>query len=176
MGDNYLQNLGLGVASLTFGVALSVFIYAAASGIIQLSNLQTIFLAATSFLLMLRFWFRYTELFVKHLPSRTYLHFLFDFGISFFGILAVLLVGNIQLWAAAGAAAMVASIVRCALSMKDAKGLIKKQLKMTVGGSIAMLIVMGIVYYAAPFYDAISISASVLVFVLIFIGIISLKK
>ncbi len=176
MVDAYLRQLGITVAGLTFAVALAVFIYAAASGIIQLSNLQTIFLAASSFLLMLRFWFRYTKLFAKYLPSRNYFHFLFDFGISFFGILAVLLVGNIQLWAAAGAAAMIASIVRCALSMKDAKGLIKKQLKMTVGGSIVMLIVMGIVYYAAPLYDAISLSASVLIVVLIFIGIASWKN
>ncbi len=176
MGDNYLQNLGLGVASLTFGVALSVFIYAAASGIIQLSNLQTIFLATTSFLLMLRFWFRYTELFVKYLPSRNYLHFLFDFGISFFGILAVLLVANIQLWACVGAAAMLSSVIRCLLSWKEAKGSIRKQLKMTIGGSIIMLIVFGAVYYGSALYNNITVSAAVLVIVLIFIIAASLKR
>ena len=176
MGDNYLQNLGLGVASLTFGVALGTFLYAVASGIIQLNNMQTLLLGTTSFLLMLRFWFRYTELFVKHLPSRNYLHFLFDFGISFFGILAVLLVANIQLWACVGVAAMVSSIIRCLLSWKEAKSGIRKQLRMTIGGSIIMFIVFGAVYYASALYDNITVSAAVLVIVLVFIVAASCKR
>jgi hypothetical protein len=83
--DDFYRQLGTGVASLTFGVALAIFIYAAPAAA---SSIQTLLLFATSFLLMLRFWWRYNELFVQNLPSRTYWHFLFDFLISFFGAVA----------------------------------------------------------------------------------------
>src|SRR3989344_6407674 len=88
--DNFTRNLGIGVSSLTFGVALSIFIYAVASGIV--GSIQAWLLFGTSFLLMLRFWWRYNELFVQHAPSNNFLHFLFDFAIAFFAILAVLFV------------------------------------------------------------------------------------
>ena len=78
--DNFTRNLGIGVSSLTFGVALSIFIYAVASGIVQ--GISAWLLFGASFLLMLRFWWRYNELFVKSLPSNSYLHFLFDFVVT----------------------------------------------------------------------------------------------
>ena len=114
MANDFYRQLGTGVSSLTFGVALSIFIYAAASGIV--SGVQAWLLFATSFLLMLRFWWRYNELFVQHAPSRTFWHFLFDFAVAFFGILAVLVVNNIQTWALLGMLAMISSAVRCLLS------------------------------------------------------------
>ena len=171
----YLRQLGIGVASLTFGVALSIFIYAAASGIVN--STQAFLLYGTSFLLMLRFWWRYTELFIQSLPSRGFWHFLFDFAISFFGILAVLFVGVIQTWAALGAVAMIASMVRCGLSWKYAKNKnIKNSLKRTLFGSIAMFIVMSIIYLLSPSVDNIILSASAFVIVLIFVVYASIRK
>src|SRR3989338_8005259 len=102
MAPDYYKQLGTGGSSLTFGVALSIFIYAVASGIVQ--GISAWLLFGASFLLMLRFWWRYNELFVKSLPSNSYLHFLFDFVISFFGIIAVVFVGDISLWAMVGGA------------------------------------------------------------------------
>lgn len=169
----HLQQLGIGVASLTFGVALSIFIYAAASGL--LNGLQTLLLYLTSFLLMLRFWWRYTELFIQFLPSRGFWHFLFDFAISFFGILAVLFVGTIQTWAVLGATAMIMSMIRCGLSWKDANGNVKNALKRTLFGSIAMFIFMFIIYSLSPLVDNVILAAVAFVFVLIFVVYASVR-
>jgi hypothetical protein len=163
----FFQQLGIGVSSLTFGVALSVFIYAAATRIPSSMTAWLLFVA--SFLLMLRFWWRYNELFVQFLPSRTFWHFLFDFAIAFFGILAVLLVNNMQLWALVGASAMIASTIRCGLSWHDAKDKVKKSLKRTIVGSVFMLIIMLIIYLLAFFVDHIVLSSAILVIVLIFV-------
>src|SRR3989338_5621666 len=138
MVNAFYRQLGAGVASLAFGVALSIFIYAAASGIVN--GLQAWLLFGTSFLLMLRFWFRYTELFVQFMPSHTFWQFLFDFAISFFGILAVLSVGAMQAWAMLGALAMLSSVIRCILSWQDA-GKVKPRLKRTLLGAAGMLVV-----------------------------------
>src|SRR3990167_8130873 len=100
MAYDFYRQLGTGVSSLTFGAALSIFVYAVASGIV--SGFQAWLLFGASFLLMLRFWWRYNELFVQFLPSRTFWHFLFDFAVSFFGILAVLSVNSIGMWAILG--------------------------------------------------------------------------
>ena len=166
MADNFYRQLGTGVASLTFGVALSIFIYAAASGIV--SGLQACLLFLTSFLLMLRFWWRYNELFVQFLPSHTFWQFLLDFLISFFGILAVLFVGNMQLWVMLGALAMLSSAIRCRLSWQEA-GKAKQKLERTFFGALAMLIIMVAVYGLVPFIEKISLAAGVFILVLIFV-------
>ncbi|MEK6887855.1 MAG: hypothetical protein AABX14_02805 [Candidatus Aenigmatarchaeota archaeon] len=54
MAYDFYRQLGTGVLSLTFGAALSIFVYAVASGIV--SGLQAWLLFGSSFLLMLRFW------------------------------------------------------------------------------------------------------------------------
>jgi len=169
----FFQQLGIGVSSLTFGVALSVFIFAVAAGIP--GSIAAWLLFITSFLLMLRFWWRYNELFVKSLQSKTYWHFLFDFAISFFGILAVIMVNNIQLWAAVGAAAMVASIIRCGLSWHEARDNVKKPLKRTKIGSGIMLIIFAIIYWLAAYVEHLTLSAVILVLVIIFVAYTSRK-
>ncbi|MBS3056413.1 MAG: hypothetical protein J4473_03190 [Candidatus Aenigmarchaeota archaeon] len=166
------QQLGMGIASITFGVALSIFIYAAASGL--LSSAQAILLYITSFLLMLRFWWRYTELFIQFLPSRSFWQFLFDFAISFFGILAVMFIGNIQLWALLGAAAMTASIIRCRLSWKHDKT--KHELKRTVSGAVLMLAIFSVVYALAPVINNLYIAGTVFMVVLLFVVSTSFKR
>lgn len=166
MATDFYRNLGTGVASLTFGVALSIFIYAAASGIV--TSLQAWLLFATSFLLMLRFWWRYNELFVQHLPSQTFWHFLFDFAISFFGILAVLSVNNIQTWAALGMLAMLSSAVRCGLSWNKAAKEIRRKLKSTLWGAVGMLVILGIVYAASSISHDL-LSAAIFVIALFFV-------
>ncbi|MEK6888147.1 MAG: hypothetical protein AABX14_04340 [Candidatus Aenigmatarchaeota archaeon] len=166
MPDNFYRQLGTGVASLTFGVALSIFIYAAASGIV--SGLQAWFLFATSFLLMLRFWWRYNELFVRFMPSRTFWHFLFDFAISFFGILTVLTVGDLRTWALLSALAMLLSAIRCGLSWHEAKTA-KPMLKKTFLGAIAMLVIMGAVYALVPIIGHVLLAEAVFILVLIFV-------
>jgi hypothetical protein len=168
----FFQTLGIGVSSLTFGVALSIFIYAAISG--TLISAQSFLLFIATFLLMLRFWWRYNELFVQHLPSKTFWHFLFDFAISFFGIIAILLINNIQTWAAVGMAAMAASIIRCGLSWHDAKDKIKDKsvfaaLKRTKTGSAFMFIIMLAVYLLAFFIEHLVLSAAIFVLVILFI-------
>lgn len=172
MADDFYRQLGTGVASLTFGVALSIFIYAVASNIV--SGLQAWLLFGASFLLMLRFWWRYNELFVQFLPSRTYWHFLFDFAISFFGILAVLSVGSVQAWALLGALAMVSSMARCALSWKKA-GNAKLRLRRTLLGAFGMLVVMLAVYSLAPLVGQLALAAAVFILVLAFAVYSSLK-
>jgi len=164
----FFQQLGIGVSSLTFGVALSIFIYAAISGILISAQSWLLFIA--TFLLMLRFWWRYNELFVQHLPSQTFWHFLFDFAISFFGILAVLLVNDIQIWALAGAAAMIASMIRCGLSIKEAKNNVLKSLKRTITGSVVMLAIMLIIYALTFFTEPLFISVAIFILVIIFVG------
>ena len=57
MANDFYRQLGTGVSSLTFGVALSIFIYAAASGIV--SGVQAWLLFATSFLLISCIYFSY---------------------------------------------------------------------------------------------------------------------
>jgi len=166
MANDFYRQLGTGVSSLTFGVALSIFIYAAATGVV--ASLAAWFLFATSFLLMLRFWWRYNELFVQFMPSRNYWHFLLDFAASFFGILAVLSVGNIQTWSMLGALAMLSSAVRCSLSWKEAKNA-KKELKKTIYGALGMLVIFGIVYGLAASVSTISLAIAVFVIALVFV-------
>ncbi len=172
MENDFYRQLGTGVASLTFGVALSIFIYAAASGIA--STTQAWLLFGASFLIMLRFWWRYNELFVQFLPSKTFWHFLFDFLISFFGILAVLSVNNIQTWAVIGMLAMISSAVRCGLSW-DAKKDAKQRLQRTLYGAVGMLIIFGIVYSLASIIEHVLLAEAIFVIVLIFV-IYSSKK
>jgi hypothetical protein len=172
--EKNLQQLGIGVASLTFGVALSIFIYAAATGIVN--SLPSALLYITSFLLMLRFWWRYTELFIQHLPSRSFTQFLLDFVISFFGILAVLFIGNIQTWAAIGSASMIASMIRCSLSWNYAKTPVKKSLKKTIFGSLAMLIIFTVVYTLAPAVNNLWLAEAVFALTIIFVAYASVKK
>ncbi len=173
MAEDFYRQLGTGVASLTFGVALSIFIYAVASGIVH--NLQTLLLFGTSFLLMMRFWWRYNELFVKHMPSRTFWHFLFDFAISFFGILSVIFVSAIQVWAMLGVLAMLSSAIRCGLSWHNAKGEGKIKLRRTYMGAVLMLVIMLLVYVSATVVDIMALSASVFILVLLFV-VYSTKK
>src|SRR3989344_1205680 len=106
----FFQNVGIGIASLTFGVALSIFIYSASTVV---HGTSAWFLFTTSFLLMLRFWWRYTTLFVQYFPSQRFWQFVLDFAISFFGILSVLFVKDIRMWTLLIGAAMLASILRC---------------------------------------------------------------
>lgn len=166
MANDFYRQLGTGVASLTFGVALSIFIYAAASGIV--SGLQAWILFAASFLLMLRFWWRYAELFVQFLPSRNFWHFLLDFLVAFFGILSVLSVGDMQKWALLGALAMLSAAVRCSLSWRAAKDA-KRKLKRTLAGALAMLIVMAAIYALAPLSDGIVLASVAFIIVLVFV-------
>lgn len=174
MEEKYLRQLGIGVASLTFGVALSIFILAAYAGVTN--SLQTLLLYLTSFLLMLRFWWRYTELFVQFIPSRNFWQFLFDFAISFFGIIAVLFVGNIQIWAIIGAIAMVMSVIRCGLSWNYAKNKnVKKSLKNTIIGAISMIVLFSFVYILVPIVDNLDLAGGVFVLVLIFVIYVSWK-
>ena len=161
------QQLGIGVASITFGVALSIFIYAAVSG--AAADMPAWILYVTSFLLMLRFWWRYNELFVRNAPSSGYWQFLFDFGTSFFGILAVLFVGDIQMWAALGAAAMLASAVRCGLSWNAVTADAKKRLKRTAVGAIGMFMLFGAVYALAATVSRLHLAAAIFVVVVLFV-------
>lgn len=164
MPDAFSKQLGAGVSSLTFGVALAIFVYAAPSAIGTASSLL---LFAASFLLMLRFWWRYNELFVRFAPSRTYWHFLLDFLVSFFGILAVLSVNNLQAWALLGALAMLSSAARCGLSWgaKGARGMLRR----TLAGAAAMLVFMGAIYGLAPLVEHSILSAAILAIVLVFV-------
>jgi hypothetical protein len=167
MANDFYRQLGTGVSSLTFGVALAIFIYSVSSGIVN--GIQTWLLFGTSFLLMLRFWWRYSELFVQHLPSKTFWHFLFDFLVSFFGILAVLTVGNMQTWALLGMLAMVTSAIRCYLSWNSASKDTLSKLKQTFFGSAGMFVIFGAIYSLANVYSQMTLSAAVFLVVLIFI-------
>lgn len=173
MPNDFHRQLGIGVSSLTFGVALSIFIYAAASGFV--SSLTAGLLFATSFLLMLRFWWRYNELFVQQIPSRTYWHFVFDFLISFFGILAVLSIGDIQKWAMLGMLAMLSSAIRCGLSWKNA-GAARQKLRKTLFGAIGMIVLLALVYFATLLYSQLHIAAGIFVAVLAFVAYSSRKS
>lgn len=173
MALDFYRQLGTGVASLTFGVALSIFIYAAASGIV--ASIQAWLLFGTSFLLMLRFWWRYSELFVQFLPSQTFWHFVFDFLAAFFAILAVLSVGNMQTWALLGVLAALSSAVRCGLSWNSAKQA-KARLRETLFGAVGVLVLMAIIYYLAAFVNHVTLSSAAFVIVLLFVVYASRKK
>ncbi|MEK6887856.1 MAG: hypothetical protein AABX14_02810 [Candidatus Aenigmatarchaeota archaeon] len=109
------------------------------------------------------------------MPSSTFLHFLLDFAIAFFAILAVLFVGSIQTWSLLGALAMISSAIRCALSWcSNHKA--NNELKKTLIGSIGVLIIMGIIYAVAPVVNQLMLSAVVFVIVLIFVAYSSRKK
>jgi len=172
MAADFYRQIGIGVSSLTFGVALSIFIYAVASKTV--TGFHAWLLFATSFLLMLRFWWRYNELFVQNSPSRSFWHFMFDFLTAFFGILAVLLVNDIQTWALSGIAAMLASLIRCGLSWKEAR--IKKQLRATAIGAAAMAILLSVVYVLAFSYGAVNLAAGMLILVIIFVVYSATRK
>ena len=165
MALDFYRHLGIGVSVITFGVALSIFIYAVASKTV--TGFHAWLLFATSFLLMLRFWWRYNELFVQNSPSRSFWHFMFDFLTAFFGMLAVLLVNDIQAWALSGIAAMLSSLVRCGMSWKEAK--IRKQLRATAIGAVVMAIVLGIVYAFSASYSATNLATGTLILVVIFV-------
>lgn len=174
MSKKYLQQVGTGVASLTFGVALLIFIYAAVSG--RVVDVQSLLLYVTSFLLMLRFWWRYTDLFVQHIPSKNYWEFMFDFLISFFGILAVLFVNRIEIWGIVGAAAMLASMIRCGMSWGDGKKKVKKKLKRTFLGSFGMFLIFSGFYFLISFIRNLFLAGGIFVLVLVFVVYNSLRK
>lgn len=169
---SFFQQLGIGVSSLIFGVALSVFMIAVATGVPGSMGAWLLFIA--TFLLMLRFWWRYNELFVQKLQSKTYFHFLFDFIIAFFGILAVIFVNNIHLWALVGVITMAASIIRCSLSWKEAKSSRNNEamraLKRTKISSAAMIVIFAIIYWIAAYIEQLTLSAAILVLVVIFVA------
>ena len=166
MALDFYRQLGTGVASLTFGVALSIFIYAVASGVV--AGLQAWLLFGTSFLLMLRFWWRYNELFVQHAPSSNFWHFLFDFATAFFAILAVLFVGSIQTWSLLGALAMLSSMIRSALSWRGARS-IQHRLKRALIGAFGMFVIFGIIYGLAPTVNNVALAGAVMLVAVIFI-------
>lgn len=172
MAYDFYRQLGTGVASITFGVALSIFIYAVASGTV--GGLQAWFLFGTSFLLMLRFWWRYNELFIRFMPSKSFWNFVVDFLISFLGIIAVLTVNNIQTWAAVGALAMAASAVRCGMAW-NAPREVKPKIKRTLAGAAGMLVFMLVVYGLAYVTGALALSAAAFVLVLAFVAYSSRK-
>ena len=172
MTNDFYRQLGMGVSSLTFGVALSIFIYAAATNVA--TTIQAWILFGASFFLMLRLWWRYNELFVQQLPSNTYWHFLLDFAVSFFGILAVLSVSDIQKWAVFGIMSMLSSAARCALSWKGAGNAMPKLIK-TLCGAAGMLAVFAAAYYISPFVDSVMLAGVVFLIVLVFTIYSSLK-
>ncbi len=172
MNEKFLKQLGTGVASLTFGVALAIFIYAFPAVV---TNTQALLLYITSFLLMLRLWWRYTELFIQFLPSRNFWNFLLDFIISFLGIIAVLYVNNIQTWALIGLGAMIASILRTVMSWKYAKGSVRSELKRTIAGALVMAVVFIAAYLLVPIINAVTLSLSLLAVTLVFVILASCK-
>ena len=167
MPNDFYRQLGTSVAGLTFGVALSIFILVVATGIV--AGIAAWLLFVTSFLLMLRFWWRYNELFVQYLPSNTFWHFVFDFAASFFGILAVIFVGDIRIWSLVGALAMMSSAIRCGLSWNSASRDVKSKLRKTLYGAIGMLVIMGIVYAVAGNVSHELLAAAIFVVTLVFV-------
>jgi inner membrane protein involved in colicin E2 resistance len=103
------------------------------------------------------------------MPSRTYWHFLFDFAVSFFGILAVLAVSDIRMWAMLGMLAMLSSIIRCSLSWQKATKDTKQKLRRTLFGAIGMLVIFGIIYGIIPLASHVLLAGAVFVIVLIFV-------
>ena len=118
---------------------------------------------------MIRFWWRYNELFVRHIPSHTFFQFMLDFLISFAGIAAVLFVNNIQTWALAGIAAMIFSAIRAGLSWREAAVESTGKLKRTFFGSIGMLVIFAVTYLIAPAVETLTLSAALFVIVAIFV-------
>lgn len=167
MPNDFYRQLGTSVAGLTFGVALSIFILAVATGIVVGTAAWLLFV--TSFLLMLRFWWRYNELFVQYLSSDTFWHFVFDFAASFFGILTVIFVGDIQLWSLVGALAMLSSAVRCGLSWGKAQKDIRSKLRKTLYGAVGMLVILGVIYTAASAVSHELLAAAIFVITLAFV-------
>jgi hypothetical protein len=163
--DAFFQQLGLGVAGITFGAALSIFIYATASGTV--AGTAAWLLLITSFLLMLRFWWRYTTVFVQHAPSRTFFQFLCDFAIGFFGISSVLFVKDIRAWALLVGGAMLASIIRCWLARPA--GAASKAVQRTLWGAVVMLVMMAAVYFAAQTIAHTMLATIVLALVALFV-------
>lgn len=167
----FLKQIGIGVASLTFGAALAIFIYAFP---LAMRSYAALLLYLTSFLLMMRFWWRYVELFVQYAPSKSFWNFLFDFMISFFGIISVLYVNHIQTWALFGIAAMISSIIRVSMSWDNKK--IRKKLRNTIIGTVAFALIFSFVYYLAPLIESYLIASGILIITLIFIIAASIEK
>jgi hypothetical protein len=161
----FFQQLGLNVAGITFGAALAIFIYAATSGKIQGASAWMLF--AASFLLMLRFWWRYTTVFVQLAQSHTFLQFLLDFALAFFGILTVLFVQDIRSWALLGGITMLASILRCIVA--KASGPAGKPVKRTIWGAVIWLIILAGVYFLAPSFAHTTLAGIVLALVVLFV-------
>lgn len=167
VSKDFFQNVGVSIASLTFGVALSIFIYAVSSG--KVPNTAAWLLFITSFLLLLRFWWRYVELFARLVPSHTFWQFTLDFIIAFCGVIAVLYLSNIKLWATIVSALMLASIIRCALAWKESDKSVQKKLKRTVIGAVVFLILAAIIYFSAPFVSEMVLAAGILAISALFI-------
>lgn len=168
------RQLGMGVASITFGVALVIFIQAVILGMV--SSIQTLLLYITSFLLMIRFWWRYTKLFIQYLPSQNFWQFLLDFAVSFFGILAVLFITDIQIWAVFGASAMLASMLRCASSWKVKKKNVKKSLRSTAAGAGVMLAALSSVYLLTPVVSDFILTVSIFMLTTAFVVYASFRE
>ena len=167
VSKDFFQNVNVGVASLLFGVALSIYIYAVSAGKIPSTTAWLLFV--TSFLLLLRFWWRHVGLFIRFVPSHTFWQFSFDFLIAFFGILAVLYVSDTRIWAAIGAALMLASIIRCALAWKEADKSVQKKLKRTILGALVFLVLAAIIYFSAPFVSGTILAGGILVITALFV-------
>ena len=161
---DFYQQLGLGIASIVFGMALSIFVYAATTSV-QGASAWMLFII--SFLIMLRCWWRYTTVFIQYAPSHTFWHFLTDFAIAFFGILGVLFVNNIRVWALLGGASMLMCALRCWLAKPVATA--RKPVRQTLWGAISMLIALTIVYYLAPTVSHTTLATAFLVIVTLFV-------
>lgn len=167
VSDGFFQNVNVGVASLLFGVALSIYVYAVTAG--KVSGISSWLLFLTSFLLLFRFWWRHVSLFVRLVPSHTFWQFSFDFIIAFLGVIAVFYVYDLRVWALIGSGLMIASIVRCVLALPGADSEVKKKIKQTIVGAVIFFVFAVVLYLLSSFvselYLAIAIFAVTAVFV-----------
>ncbi len=167
VSGGFFQNVNIGVASLLFGVALSIYVYAVTSG--KVSGFSSWFLFLTSFLLLFRFWWRHVSLFVRYVPSHTFWQFSFDFIIAFLGVIAVFYVYSLRVWALIGAGLMLASIVRCVLSLPGAGVDIKKKLRQAILGAGLFVVLAIVLCLLALFVSELYLAIAILVVTVIFV-------
>ena len=173
MADNFYKQLGIGVSSVTFGVMLAVFIFTAGMG--NVNSPQAVLLFATSFLLTISLWWQHSDLFVKSLQSHNVWHFVFDFAVSFLGIMAVIFVNDLQIWLLIGIMTMLSSAVRCMLQWDKSSKAIKSKLKETFFVAVGLSMILDVIYIASYSMSGVFLSVLVFIIALIFVAHPSIK-
>ncbi|MFC1907261.1 hypothetical protein ACFLW8_04165 [Chloroflexota bacterium] len=145
--ENRLEAIQTTLAGIMFGLTLGAFLYKSQ----ELSGIQDYVFYFTSFLIMIRLWFRYVSFFGKLLPSKTMYEYSLDFIIALsvgYGVMSsqsltwflvygfVFFLGGLKYWSV----------------IKYSKGKVNKYLSSRIWLELAIVFIFAIFYILSKKY------------------------